>query len=344
MTISLLLGLVVLAAAATVLILRSRGDTATPVADEPGAPVAAQGCTPGPGTQGPATCGGSPTAGTPKPVPSGTSSTPSASARPRPSTATPAGTATSKPPPTSGLHGRDINAANTGYRAWTGPNGQRCTDATMKVYASRVRASRLGNATCVWLKGGLVVDRAVTLTAARIDAQVETSGTRLTLRWSTVDAPGHDYAVGGHVTAYRCQLINGSDGVRLYDTSIVESYVRVRQGSAEDHNDGVQAYRAGAGGEIIRSNIDSRPVNAPGILGTAAIFIADDSRGELAIRDNWLAGGVYTLRLHESATYRVTGNIITGYDEWPVSTSNAVPGAFLEWSGNVTGEGAEIRP
>ncbi|WP_406045318.1 hypothetical protein OG799_13065 [Micromonospora sp. NBC_00898] len=240
------------------------------------------------------------------------------------------------------VNGKDISPANTGHLSWTGATGERCTDATLKVYSTRVSASQLGNASCVWLKGGLAVDTPITLTATRIDAQVESSGALLTLNWSTVDATDGDYAIGGHVKAYRCQLINGSDGVRLNGTSIVESYIRVRQESSADHNDGVQAYRASEGGVILRSNIDSRPVNAPRTLGNAAIFIADDSRGELTIRDNWLAGGEYTLRLHESATYRVTGNIITGYGSWPASRDRARPGAFLEWRDNLTGNGTEI--
>ena len=264
-------------------------------------------------------------------------------AAPSPHCGSPASESAARPPSGPVVNGKDISSSNTGYRSWIGANGQRCTDAALKVYSSKVTASQLGNATCVWLRAGLTADTAITLTAARIDARVESTGARLTLNWSTVDATDADYAIGGHVSAYRSQLINGNDGVRFYGTSIVESYIRVRQESPDDHNDGVQAYRAVEGGEILRSNIDSRPVNMPGALGNAAIFIADNSRGELTIRDNWLAGGEYTLRLHDAATYQVTGNIVTGYETWPVSTDKSIPHAFLQWRNNVTGNGTKIE-
>ena len=270
---------------------------------------------------------------------------PSDTATPAPSPTPTPSTSTTNPTTSGGSvsHGRSITTSNTGYLAWVGANGQRCTDATLKVYSTKVNASQLGNATCVWLQQGLNIDAAITLTAARIDSEVNAEQARLTLNWSTVDATGEDWAVGYKVNTYRSQLVNGSDGVRFDDTNIVESYVRVRQVTSADHNDGVQAYLAGHGGSILRSNIDGRPVNAPSIAGNAAVFFADNSKGEVVIRDNWLAGGGYTLRLHEACTYRVTGNILSAWLFGPFTRDNAIPGAFLEFANNTTDSGATIN-
>ena len=273
------------------------------------------------------------------PDPTGTTTPPTTAPTPPTTTTAP------RPPAPGGpvVHGRSITTSNTGYLAWVGSSGQRCTDATLKVYTTKVNASQLGNATCVWLKQGLNVDAAITLTAARIDSEVNAERARLTLNWSTVDATGEDWAVGYKVDSYRSQLVNGSDGVRFDDTNIVESYVRVRQVTSADHNDGVQAYMAGRGGSILRSNIDGRPVNAPSIAGNAAVFFADNSRGEVVIRDNWLVGGGYTLRLHESNTYRVTGNVLSSWMFGPYTNDNAIAGAFLEFANNTTSTGGTIN-
>lgn len=57
-------------------------------------------------------------------------------------------------------------------------------------------------------------------------------------------------------------------------------------------------------------------------------------------------GGGYTLRLHESGYYRVTGNRIeTGsYSYGPLTTTNAISGAFLEWSDNKETNGTVLQP
>jgi hypothetical protein len=299
----------------------------------------------------------------PSPTPSATPST-SPSASPtvtaEPTTAPPATTPPASPTPSvtptgAVTHGSQISPANTGYLAWVGPAGQRCTDAVLKVYTAKVNASTLNaaGATCVWLKAGLNVDVPITLTAARIDVVVRSDGPRLQLNWSTVDGHGDGtYTIGGHnVGATRSQIVGSSDGVRFEQMDLVEDWIRTFSASSADHNDGIQAYQASAGGTILRCNISSRPVNlldSAGVYGTAPIFLADNSRGTTEIRDNYLAGGNYTLRLHESMSYRVTGNVIVD-KSWnpgtgPVSTTNAVPGAFLEWDNNTTTAGAVLNP
>lgn len=269
------------------------------------------------------------------------STTPPTSPQPSLTTTPP----TPSPTPTNPITGAQITTANTGYLAWIGGLGQRCTNPT--VYATKVNASTLGNATCVWLQQGINVNAAITLTAARISAETDATGPRLTCNFCTFDAIGDEWAVGGHVTTYRGQLYGASDGVRFYGTNLVQTYVRTHSISAGDHNDGIQAYRATEGGTIIGCNIDGRPDNAPsGVWGNAAIFLADNSTGEVSIRDNYLAGGGYTLRLHEAMRYRVTNNVIVA-GSWlygPLSTTNAVSGAFLEWASNRTSSGTVLNP
>jgi hypothetical protein len=246
------------------------------------------------------------------------------------------------------VHGRDITQATTGWAAWTGPTGQRCTEATMTVYTTRATASALGaTATCIWLQAGITVDAPITLTAARIDTTVRSDGPALNIAWSVIDGHGAGTdSVGGHnVNVHRSQIVGSSDGVRLEAMTLTEDWIRVLSTDPADHNDGIQAYMASEGGSILRCNIDGRPVAAPvGVYGNAAIFLADSSAGEVEIRDNYLAGGGYTLRLHEAMTYRVTGNVIADWGYGPVSTSNAAPGAFVEWVGNVTAAGEVVNP
>lgn len=293
----------------------------------------------------PPTAGPTPTVVPTSPTPGGTptvkptaTNTPTSGPTPTP-TLTPTLNPTTPPGPV--VHGRDITASNTGADAY--PGG--CAGLT--VYTTQVRTSVLGDASCVWLKAGVIVDKAVTITGSRIEGSsgpggvytVWADGPRLTLRWTTVVGTGREVTVAGHVDCYRCQITGGSDGVRFYGTNLVESFVRVAVLTAADHHDGVQAYQSSEGGSVLRSNIDAKPVDGDGGI-TAAVFIADNSRGEYVIRDNWLTGGPYPLRLHESGTYRVSGNVVNGN----VLTNAAVPGAFLEWTGNTYASGGIINP
>ena len=246
-------------------------------------------------------------------------------------------------------HGSQINTSNTGYLAYVGPAGQTCTDATLVVYNTKPNASSLGaNPFCLWLKQGLNVDVPITITASRIDQEVYTNGKRVVLNWVTVNtATPQDYAIGpDNFSVYRTQLTGSSDGIRFEQADVVESYVRTKLQSPTDHNDGIQGYLASSGGSILRSNIDCRPVNGTNATTTGAIFMADDSQGTVEIRDNYLLGGGYTLRLHESMFYRVTGNIIekNSYEYGPISTTNARSGAFLEWSNNKLSDGTVLTP
>lgn len=246
-------------------------------------------------------------------------------------------------------HGAQITRNNTGHLAYVGPAGQTYTDATLVVVNGTVNASALGaSVTGRWFKGTVHIDSDITFTACRFDQPVSTSPTynHATLNYCTVSPTSvGDWALGPLRTdATRCILEGNSDGVRFDSCNLVECWIRTKLQSAVDHNDGIQAYLAGAGGSILRCNIDCRPINGGNGTTTAAIFLADSSQGTCEIRDNYLAGGSYTLRLHESMFYRVTGNIIEN-NSWAygaMSTSNSVAGAFLEWSNNMISNGTAL--
>ncbi len=245
-------------------------------------------------------------------------------------------------------NGQQINPGNVGWQAY--PAG--CPGG-LTIYNSQVSTSSMpGHAsTCGWFKAGINVDSNASITAARIDlTNIDTHGYTLNISWSNLDSitqcdePLHGEGV---FNVYRSSTTGCSDGPRMDGDSVIESYVRTHAWSTLDHNDGMQAYLASAGSTILRNNIDGRPDNgaAMGVAwGNSAIFMADDSQGTTKIRDNYLAGGGYTLRMHESQLYRVTGNIIVK-DSWafgPLSTSNAVSGAFLEWSNNTISDGTVL--
>lgn len=200
--------------------------------------------------------------------------------------------------------------------------------------------------------GTFVPDINCTLTDCQFDAPVNNqAGVTVQLVNCLVSPTAvGDWCIGPEkVSATRCALEGCSDGIRFDNMDIVECWVRTALQSAIDHNDGIQAFQASAGGSILRNNIDCRPGgDTSNSTTTGAIFLADSSQGETAVRDNYLAGGNGVLRLHESMHYRVTGNRILA-NSWaagtgPVSTTNAISGAFLEWSDNQTTDGTVLTP
>lgn len=247
-------------------------------------------------------------------------------------------------------NGSQINTSNTGYLAWVGPQGQTCTDSNLTVYTSRVNASSLGaSATCVWFKGGITIDAAITLTACKVDAAVVSGAKPVTVNFCTINPTSpDDWSLGyTNFTAYRSQITGSSDGVRFGGSgkdTLIENYIRSKVQTPEDHNDGVQMYGATGGATILRNNIDGNPVGGGG-SANSAIFIADGASGEYEIRDNYFMGAGYSLRLHDNGYYRVTGNIFLkdSYKYGPVSTTNSRTGAFLEWSNNKLTDGTIVN-
>lgn len=221
----------------------------------------------------------------------------------------------------------------------------------MTVYNNEVDASSLGgSSTCAYFKGGINMNANVTLTACKFTSEIDNDTSKtLTLNYCTLnDTSPQDFALGEqNFTATRSQMMGSSDGVRFGgNVNLIEDYIRTKLQSPDDHNDGVQAYLAGSGGSILRCNINVTPVNGDNSTTTGAIFMADDSQGTAEIRDNYLIGGGYTLRLHENMFYRVTGNIIekNSYAYGPLSTDNSRSGAFLEWSNNKLSDGTALNP
>lgn len=247
-------------------------------------------------------------------------------------------------------NGKQINLTNTGYLAWRGPNGETCTDAQLTVYNSQVNASSLGStATCVWFKGGINIDKAITLNACKVNGIISTNGNKTTINYCTVNpSTPDDWSLGpSNFTAIRSQIMGSSDGVRYgggTTDTLIENYIRNKQQSPDDHNDGIQAYGATAGGTILRNNIDGNPVG--GGVSTSGMIVADYVTGTFEIRDNYFIGGGYTLRFYENAFYKVTGNIVekNSYKYGPVITTNSRPGAFVEWSNNTLSDGTPINP
>lgn len=216
-----------------------------------------------------------------------------------------------------------------------------------------VNASTLGDPakiSGIHFTGKLITDVDCTLTDCQFDAPVDNQPGKKVQLVNCLVSPTSvgDWGIGpDKVSATRSVIEGNSDGVRFENMNLIECWVRVKLQSAADHNDGLQCYQSSAGGSILRCNIDANPHDSAhsDIFGNGAIFIADGSKGEYEIRDNWLTGGGYTLRLHESGTYRVTGNIIEK-GKWlfgPLTTTNAVSGAFKEWSNNTLSDGSILN-
>jgi hypothetical protein len=247
--------------------------------------------------------------------------------------------------------GSQITLANTGPAAWRGPNGETCTEANVRVFTTRVNASALGaEATCVWLRQGINIDADVTLTAARIDAKVSTHPQRrsIVLNYCAINpTTPADWSLGPeNFSATRCQILGSSDGVRHTGAGtgvLIENFIRVTAEGRQDNNDGVQISGATGGGVILRNNIDVRPMGGGG-RPTVALFIGGGAQGNYEIRDNYLVGGGYALRLNENGFYSVTGNVIElgSYSIGPLNTTNARTGGFLEWTNNRLSDGTEL--
>lgn len=154
-----------------------------------------------------------------------------------------------------------------------------------------------------------------------------------TLTDSTVGPPSGcnseiDAAISyDHYTARRVHVRNFSDAFRDSgdDIRIEDSYVRLCSNPG-DHSDGIQAYKGGANVVVVHNTVDQRGVrqhNAP-------IFWADESKGSV-LRDNLLAGGTYTVRLHGTG-FTFTGNKIVD-NAWQYGPV-AADCDGIAWSGN----------
>ncbi len=148
---------------------------------------------------------------------------------------------------------------------------------------------------------------------------------------SNIEAIGYS-----NYTATRVRLHNVGDGFRVSgDNVLVQDSLVVLCSNPGDHSDGVQGYGGGNNVVISHNTIDQRGAQDV----TAPVFFADSSRSAV-VRNNLLAGGGYSLRLHDDfnpdvGPWEATGNRIVK-DAWsfgPVLMTNTNC-ATTTWSNN----------
>ncbi|MFI7129941.1 hypothetical protein ACIBQ1_29865 [Nonomuraea sp. NPDC050153] len=157
---------------------------------------------------------------------------------------------------------------------------------------------------------------------------------RFTITDSSVGATeGCDGYVGvgfSNYTARRVHIHNFGDGFRDSGDNILiqDSFVKLCSNPG-DHSDGIQGYKGGKNVVFRHNTVDQRPTKFVGT--TSPIFFADDSAGAV-IADNLLAGGGYTVRMHDRKGFVFTGNRIVK-DSWQYGPVNS-DCAGVSWSGN----------
>jgi hypothetical protein len=155
---------------------------------------------------------------------------------------------------------------------------------------------------------------------------------RFTITDTTVGAPSGcngGQAVGvDKYTATRLHIRNFGDGFRDSGDNILiqDSFVKLCSNPG-DHSDGVQGYFGGSNVIVRHNTIDQRSAQSV----TSPIFMADGSKGG-TFEDNLLAGGGYTVRLHDG-TFRFTGNrIVDG--SWQYGPVYSACASVNPWSDN----------
>jgi len=240
-------------------------------------------------------------------------------------------------------HGRQINETNTGFTAYYDESlGRNLTIDDLIVHETRMSFSDFvsegGTIRGHWFKDGINTDiPGVTLEACLINAELYVTN-RCSLRYITIAEANPEQArweeaiAYGFFDAYRCQFTGGSDGIKANggDTSIIECYVRTK-GQEGDHCDGIQNSGGVGFVDVIRCNIDSRPVNGIGDQ-TSPLFTADGATGLTRWIDSFVAGGGYSLRAHESATYYIKGMqvLAESFENGPLLYTNTPP-ENIEW-------------
>lgn len=285
------------------------------------------------------------------PTPTASPTTPPATTTVPPTTAPPT---TTVPPTTPPAQVGWPDASNTGVpagvtlAAYTGPS-------TITV-ANTVISEKLITDCLVVNAANVTIERSkVSCAPGRDGTAVVSNSTGLKLTDVEVDGNPNDIAgsscgiaVGyDHFELSRVRVHGCSDGLRASGVvTVVDSYIGPLWASGADHADGVQAY-LGAGDMTFRHNsIDARTQDR--CCENGALFFADGYDGTVTLDNNWIAGGNFSLRLHESGKYIVTGNrVLAGsYNFGPVTTVN---GIIQTWSNNreisASGvDGAVIEP
>lgn len=260
-------------------------------------------------------------------------------------------------PATGYAHGRTITTANTGHLAYYDAGlGRTLLDSDL-VSTSATTASAIA-------ANGVISKRLITSDVFDIDvpdvvlrgckvlgamrstygglpwrAEYCTADCTNATTWVSQDSAGW----GGVWDFDHCRLFGASDGLRGTDADrMVNCHVRTFCRASDAHSDGYQWYDPGdPGNKLVRAygcNIDCRPTGPLG-AANAALFAADGGQAGSVWewRDNWLAGGVITLRCNDGGSFKVTGNDFldqTGIvDGW--TPAARAPGATItEWSNN----------
>jgi hypothetical protein len=246
-------------------------------------------------------------------------------------------------PVTDVTHGSEISTGNTGVLAYfDAALGRTLLLSDLTVHTAKVTISSLvstgGTLTKHDFQGGVIIDRAVTFVACKFYGATTIGVTStVTFNWCTgtskIGGVAGDYTLGyGHFAAYRCQLGGNSDGIKAGgNCTVVECYIRTQGQDALDHNDGMQDSGGHGPVTIQRCNIDARPQNALG-GANGALFTADAATGLMTWEDNWLAGGAYTIRCYENATYVVQGNqVLSGSFSASPAHRAVIPSTDVVW-------------
>jgi hypothetical protein len=147
-------------------------------------------------------------------------------------------------------------------------------------------------------------------------------------------------------TARRVRVSGFPDGFRVAGSNILieNSLVTLCSANPEDHSDGIQAYGAAGGTNIVirHNTIDQRAVTNG--AATAPIFVPNDGDRQgnqnvtVSITDNLLAGGGYSLRLYGNLPFSapaVTGNKIVDRS-WAYGPVDVTCSNIGTWAGNAT--------
>jgi hypothetical protein len=260
------------------------------------------------------------------------SASPSASASSKP-----AGTKTPTPPKTGNTApGTRPTPANVGV-----PNGTKLTDLAGNDGGNSYRVQKDGTVLDkVHIKGDLLITaNNVKITNSQIDGGVldEYSGKKysFTITDSTVGpASGCMTSPGigeSNYTATRVHIRGHGDGFRASgdNINIQSSYVYLCSNPG-DHSDGIQTYMTGRGLTLNNTTIDQRDAKDV----TAPIFIVDDGTVDVAVTNNLVMGGTYSIQVKNAHGSVVVKNNSLVNKSWIYGPIEADCNSPMEWSGN----------
>jgi hypothetical protein len=147
-------------------------------------------------------------------------------------------------------------------------------------------------------------------------------------------------------TARRVRIAGFPDGFRVAGSNIriEDSFVTLCSANPDDHSDGIQAYGAAGGSNIVihHNTIDQRAVTNG--AATSPIFVPNDGERQgnqnvtVTVTDNLLAGGGYSLRIFGNLPFSapaVTGNKVVDRT-WAYGPLDVSCERIGTWSGNAT--------